>query len=138
MLSTTPAPVNAIHLALCTVAEDPAMPLDGDWTAGQLQAVAEMDKRVQRHPQHMLARIALANHGNTPSLERIRASVVRSLGGAAGTHYIVAALHLAHLAMALPHALSATQRSLLLAPLKAAEMAREATDNVSAEVEFAA
>ena len=138
MLSTTPAPVSAIHLALCTAAEDSALPLYGDWTAGQLQAMAEMDKRVQRHPQHMLARMALANHGNSSSLERIRASVVRSLGGAAGTHYIVAALHLAYLALALPHALSATQRSLLLAPLKAAEMVRDATDNVSAEVEFAA
>ncbi|WP_353711956.1 hypothetical protein [Arthrobacter sp. K5] len=137
-MSTTPAPVDAIHLALCTAAEDPSIPLDGEWTARQLQALAEMDKRVQRHPQHMLARMALANHGNTPSLEPIRASVVRSLGGAAGTHYIVAALHLAHLAMALPHVLSATQRALLLAPLKAAEMAREATDNDSAEVEFAA
>ena len=138
MLSTTPAPVRAIHLALCTAAEDPAIALDGDWTAGQLQALAEMDKRVQRHPQHMLARMALANHANSPSLDRIKASVVRSLGGAAGTQYIVAALHLANLAMALPHALSPTQRSLLLAPLKAAEMAREATDDVSAEVEFAA
>ena len=138
MLSTTPAPVSAIHLALCTAAEDHALPLDRDWTARQLQALAEMDKRVQRHPQHMLARMALANHGNSSSLERIRASVVRSLGGAAGTHYIVAALHLAHLALALPHVLSATQLSLLLAPLRAAEMVREATDNVSAEVEFAA
>lgn len=138
MLSTTPAAVSAIHLALCTAAEDHALPLDRDWTARQLQALAEMDKRVQRHPQHMLARMALANHGNSSSLERIRASVVRSLGGAAGTHYIVAALHLAHLALALPHALSATQLSLLLAPLRAAEMVREATDNVSAEVEFAA
>ncbi|HEY3573460.1 MAG TPA: hypothetical protein VGK98_06500 [Arthrobacter sp.] len=138
MLSTTTAPISAIHLPLCTDAEDHALPLNRDWTAGQLQALAEMDKRVQRHPQHMLARMALANHGKCSSLERIRASVVRSHGGASGTHYIVAALHLAHLALALPHKLSATQRSLLLAPLKAAEMVRDATDSASAEVEFAA
>ena len=137
MLSTTPAPAGAIHLALCT-AEDPAMLLDRDWTAGQLYALAEMDKRVQRHPQHMLARVALANRGKSSGLERIRASVVRSLGGVAGTHYIVAALHLAYLALALPGDLSATQRSLLLAPLKAAGMVREATENATAEVEFAA
>jgi hypothetical protein len=114
------------------------MLLDRDWTAGQLYALAEMDKRVQRHPQHMLARVALANRGKSSGLERIRASVVRSLGGVAGTHYIVAALHLAYLALALPGDLSATQRSLLLAPLKAAGMVREATENATAEVEFAA
>ncbi|MET3934518.1 hypothetical protein [Arthrobacter sp. OAP107] len=57
-----------------------------------------------------------------------------SLGGPAGTHYIVAALHLAYPARAPPHAPSATQPSLILAPLKAAEMINEATDNVSAEV----
>jgi hypothetical protein len=138
MLSTTPAAVSSIHLANCTGAHDPATLLDRDWTRGQLQAAAEMDRRVQRHPQHMLARMALANHGNSSSLGPIRASVARSLGGDAGTHYIVAALHLAHLALTLPHALSAAQRALLLAPLEAAEMAREAINSVSSEAEIAA
>ena len=100
---------------------DPAQVLDQQWTRTQLQAAAEMDRKVQRHPQHMAARMALANHASMLSLERIRASVVRTLGGTAGTHYIIAALHLAHLARTFPQALSATQRALLLAPLEAAE-----------------
>jgi hypothetical protein len=64
----------------------------------------------------MLARLALANQRDTLSLDRIRASVTRSLGGTAGTHYIVAGLHLAHLALAFPQTLSATQLALLTAP----------------------
>lgn len=138
MLSTTPAPVSTIHLAHCTGAEDPANLLHRDWTKTQLQAVAEMDSRVQRHPQHMLARMALANHGNSLDVVLIRASVARSLGGAAGTHYIVAGLHLAHLALTFPHALSSAQRALLLAPLEAAEVAGEAINNVSPDAEIAA
>jgi hypothetical protein len=98
---------------------------DRRWTKKQLQATAEMDRSVQRHPEHMLARIALANKGNSVDLEGIRTSVVRSLGGSAGTHYIIAALHLAHLALTFPHALSPTQQALLLAPLEAAEVAAD-------------
>lgn len=137
MLST-PESVNTIRLAHCTHADDPTQLLDHHWTRPQLQAVAEMDRKVQRHPQHMLARLALANQGNTLSLERIRASVARSLGGTSGTHYIVAALHLAHLALAFPQTLSATQRALLLAPLEAAEMAKESREDAPAEARIAA
>ncbi|CAH0280176.1 hypothetical protein SRABI83_03900 [Arthrobacter sp. Bi83] len=137
MLST-PESVSTIHRAHRTGAEDPAQLLDRHWTRTQLQAAAEMDRKVQRHPEHMLARLALANQGNTLSLERIRASVARSLGGTSGTHYIVAALHLAHLALAFPQTLSATQRALLLAPLEAAEMASAATNDASAEAAIAA
>ena len=116
----------------------PTQLLERHWTKKQLQAAAEMDRIVQRHPQHMLARMALANQEDSLNLERIRASVVQSLGGRSGTHYIVAALHLAHLALTSPHALSATQRALLLAPLEAAEMAWEATDDALADGEVAA
>ena len=123
MLSTHES-MSTIDPAHGTDAEDPAQTLDQHWTRMQLQAAAEMDRKVQRHPQHMLARMALANLGSASSLERIRTSVVRTLGGTAGTHYIVAALHLAHLARTFPQSLSATQRALLLAPLEAAENAQ--------------
>lgn len=138
MFSTKPAPVSAIPLAHGRGAEDPAKLLHRDWTKTQLQAVAEVDRRVQRHPQHMLARMALANHGNSSDVALIRASVARSLGGAAGTHYIVAALHLAHLALTFPYALSPSQRALLLAPLESAEVAQEAVNNASSDAEIAA
>jgi hypothetical protein len=117
---------------------DPGQFLDRHWTTRQLGAVVEMDRRVQRHPQHMLARVALANYGNSLGLDRIRASVARSLDGISGTHYVVAALHLAHLALLFPHALSSTQQALLLAPLEAAVMAQETSNDFFAEVEIAA
>ena len=137
MLST-PELVSTIHRAPYADEGVPTRLLERQWTKNQLQAAAEMDRSVQRHPQHMLARMALANQGDSLILECIRASVVRSLGGCAGTHYMVAALHLAHLALTFPHALSATQRALLLAPLEAAEMAWEATDDALADGDIAA
>ncbi|GAA1259375.1 hypothetical protein GCM10009589_08910 [Arthrobacter pascens] len=137
MLST-PVPMSTIHLAHFAGTEDATQLLDRRWTKTQLQAAAEMDRSVQRHPQHMVARMALANHGDSVNLERIRASVRRSLDGIAGTHYIVAALHLAYLALAFPQALSATQRALLLAPLEAAEAAGAAADSGSTNGEIAA
>lgn len=137
MLSTPESVIN-IHRAHDTDAEGPAKALDRYWTKTQLQATAEMDRKVQRHPQHMLARMALANHGNSLDLERIRTSVARTLGGTAGTHYIVAALHLAHLARIFPQTLSTTQRALLLAPLEAAEMLREVADDASTKTQIAA
>lgn len=137
MLST-PESVTTIHRAPYADEGVPTQFLERHWTKKQLRAAAEMDRSVQRHPQHMLARLALANQGDSLDLERIRASVVRSLGGCAGTHYVVAALHLAHLALTFPDALSATQRALLLAPLEAAEMAWEATEDASADGEIAA
>lgn len=133
-----PESVSRIRHGHCTGDEDSSQLLDRRWTKKQLQATAEMDRNVQRHPQHMLARIALANHANYSDLERIRTSVVRSLGGVAGTHYIVAALHLAHLALTFPHTLSTTQRALLLAPLEAAEIAGVDADSVSMDGKIAA
>jgi hypothetical protein len=62
----------------------------------------------------MLARVALANYANSFGLDRIKASVARSLGSISGTHYVVAALHLAHLTLLFPHAHSSTQQALLL------------------------
>lgn len=126
-----PESISTIHQGQRTGDEDSSRLLDHRWTKTQLQATVEMDRKVQRHPQHMLARMALANYGNSLDLERIRTGVARSLGSAAGTHYIVAALHLAHLALTFPHALSAAQRALLLAPLEAAEIAGAAADSVS-------
>ncbi len=137
MLST-PESVSSIHQGDRTGDEDSSQLLDRRWTKTQLQATAEMDRNVQRHPQHMLARMALANHANYSDLERIRTSVARSLGGVGGTHYIVAALHLAHLALTFPHSLSATQRALLLAPLEAAEIAGAAAGSVSMDGQIAA
>jgi hypothetical protein len=137
MLSTSES-VRTIRQSNCTFVHDPSEILDRRWKRQELRAAAEMDRKVQRHPQHMLARLALANHGDMLSLERIRVSVARSLGGTAGTHYIVAALHLAHLALAFPQTLSATQQALLTAPLEAAEMARESTEDAPAEAEIAA
>jgi hypothetical protein len=137
MLSTAES-VSTIQGAHDTDAESPAQALDRFWTRPQLQAAAEMDKKVQRHPQHMLARVALANYGSSLDLERIRTSVAQTLGGTAGTYYIVAALHLAHLARTFPQTLSATQRALLLAPLEAAEMLREVAHNASPMAQVAA
>ena len=130
--------VSSMHRAGDTDAEGPVTALDRCWTKIQLQGVAEMDREVQRHPQHMLARMALANYGNSLDLERIRTSVARTLGGTAGTHYIVGALHLAHLAHTFPQTLSGIQRALLLAPLAAAEMLIEAADDTSSKAQLAA
>lgn len=107
----------------CPTADDAAPAVERAWTRQQLQAVAETDRRVQRHPQHMLARMALANHGRASDLEGVRAAVARAMGGHGDIHYIVAALHLAQLALAFPELLTATQRALLIAPLAAAEPA---------------
>lgn len=137
MLSTAES-VSTMHRADDTDAEGRVTTLDRCWTKTQLQAAAEMDRKVQRHPQHMLARMALANYGKSMDLERIRTSVARTLGGTAGTHYIVAALHLAHLAHTFPQTLSGTQRALLLAPLEAAEVAGAAADGVSLDGQIAA
>jgi hypothetical protein len=137
MLST-PERVSTIHHGHRVGDENPDQLLDRRWSRKQLQATAEMDRKVQKHPQHMLARVALANYANSMDLERIRSSVTRSLGGSAGTHYIVAALHLAHLALTFPHSLSVTQRALLLAPLEAAEIGGTAADSVSMNGKIAA
>lgn len=137
MLST-PEAVSTICQGHLGDGGDPGQFLDRYWTKSQLEAAAEMDRRVQRHPQHMLARVALANYANSLGLDRIRASVARSLGSISGTHYVVAALHLAHLALLFPHALSSTQQALLMAPLEAAKMAQAPSNDDLAEVEIAA
>ncbi|MBT2548150.1 hypothetical protein [Arthrobacter sp. ISL-65] len=137
MLST-PVEVSTICQGQRRDGGDHTQFLDRHWTKRQLEAAAEVDRRVQRHPQHMLARMALANYGNSLGLDRIRASVARSLGGISGTHYVVAALHLAHLALSFPHTLSSTQQALLLAPVEAAEMAQETSNDAFTEVEIAA
>lgn len=108
---------------LAKAPNDSARTIDRRWTRGQLQAAADMDRAVQRDPQHMVARMALANHVCSSDLERIRKNVVRSLGGVAGTYYIVAALHLAYLASSFPSLLTDVQQDLLMAPLVAAEKA---------------
>jgi hypothetical protein len=137
MLST-PESVRTIGQSNRTCVDAPSQIWDRRWTRQELMAAAEMDRKVQRHPQHMLARLALANHGDSSCLERIRTSVARSLGGTAGTHYIVAALHLAHLALTFPQILSATQQAILTAPLEAAEMARDSTEEAAAGAQLAA
>jgi hypothetical protein len=95
------------------------------WSARQLLAVAEKDQEVQQHLAHMEARIALADYADMISTNKIRHMVVQTMGGLAGTYYIVAALHLALLALAFPELLTHTQHALLLAPLEAAEQEAE-------------
>lgn len=131
-----PEPAPRIRDARCGAPDD-GRNLDRLWTRSQLHAAAEMDRRVQKHPQHMLARMALADHAASVSLNRIRSSVTLSFGGTAGAYYIVAALHLAYLALSFPQLLTDTQRALLVAPLEAAEMAGE-TAASAGEQELAA
>ena len=116
-------------------AGDRARTLDRHWTRGQLQAAADMDRAVQKRPEHMLARMALANEADSLNVETIRGNVARSMGGVAGTYYVVAALHLAYLALAFPNLLTDTQRNLLTAPLKAAEGVSESVRDLSPKFE---
>jgi hypothetical protein len=94
-----------------------------NWTREQLQAVEQIDREVQRHPQHVLARLALVNDACASDVQEIRSMVAGSMNGVAGTYYIVGALHLAQMAITFPHKLTATQFALLVAPLEAAELA---------------
>jgi hypothetical protein len=94
-----------------------------NWTREQLQVVAQVDRDVQRHPQHMLARLALVNDAHASDVQEIRSIVASAMDGITGTYYIVAALHLAQMAITLSHKLTATQFALLVAPLEAAELA---------------
>lgn len=91
------------------------------WTAEQLHALADADRKAQRHVEHMAARMALANHSHLVDFRKFGALVAESLGTAAGTYWITAALHLAQLAIVFPQLLTADQYALLLAPLEAAE-----------------
>ncbi|MDJ0314199.1 hypothetical protein [Arthrobacter sp. H35-D1] len=91
------------------------------WTSEQLHALASMDRKVQRHVEHRSARRALVSRAHLVDANHIRAKVVESLGGVAGTYYMVAALHLAELAITCPQQLTDTQYNLLLSPLDAAE-----------------
>ncbi|MDQ0867443.1 hypothetical protein [Arthrobacter globiformis] len=95
------------------------------WSAPQLRAVAEKDQEVQQHLAHVEARIALAEHACTISVHEVRCVVLATMGQIAGTYYIVAALHLAQLALVFPELLTEEQQSLLLAPLQAAEQETE-------------
>lgn len=94
-----------------------------NWTREQLQVVAQVDREVQSHPQHMLARLALVNDAHASDIQEIRSIVASAMDGIAGTYYIVAALHLAQMAITSPHKLTATQFALLVAPLETAELA---------------
>lgn len=91
------------------------------WTPEQLHALAEKDRQVQRHVEYARARMALAAHAPFIDAAGVRAMVTRTLRTTAGTYWIIAALHLAQLALACPHLLTPLQRDLLLAPLEAAE-----------------
>lgn len=92
-----------------------------EWSAQQLIAVAEKDQEVQQHLAHMEARVTLAEHASVISVNEVRHMVVKTMGKIAGTYYVVAALHLALLALAFPKLLTQEQHALLLAPLEAAE-----------------
>jgi hypothetical protein len=91
------------------------------WTTDQLYALADRDRKVQRHVEHGAARIALAAYFPTVDTAALRSLVTATMGTIAGTYWMVAALHLAQLALVHPELLTPTQYSLLLAPLEAAE-----------------
>ena len=91
------------------------------WTTDQLHALAARDRRVQHHVEHGAARTALAPYFPTVDTAILRAMVTATMGTIAGTYWMVAALHLAQLALAHPELLTPVQYSLLLAPLEAAE-----------------
>lgn len=91
------------------------------WVPEQLQALALTDREAQRHVEHMSARLALVDRAHLVDANRIRAMVVESMGGIAGTYYMVAALLLAELAITYPQQLTDAQYNLLLSPLEAAE-----------------
>lgn len=91
------------------------------WTPEQLHALAEADRKAQRHVEHMAARVALANHSHLVDVRKLGTLVADCLGTSAGTYWMAAALHLAQLAIAFPQLLTDVQRALLLAPLEAAE-----------------
>lgn len=91
------------------------------WVPEQLQALALTDREAQRHVEHMSARLALVDRAHLVDANCIRAMVVESMGGIAGTYYMVAALLLAELAITYPQQLTDAQYKLLLSPLEAAE-----------------
>ncbi|MDQ6739834.1 MAG: hypothetical protein M3021_05585 [Actinomycetota bacterium] len=95
------------------------------WVPEQLHALALADREAQRHVEHMSARLALVDLAHLVDTNRIRTMVVQSMGGIAGTYYIVAALLLAELAITYPQQLTNTQYNLLLSPLQAAEQVEE-------------
>ncbi|RAX45288.1 hypothetical protein DQ354_11140 [Arthrobacter sp. AQ5-06] len=97
------------------------------WTPEQLHALAVTDREAQRQVEHRSARIALVDRAHLVDADRIRSIVVESMGGIAGTYYMVAALHLAELAITYPQLLTDTQYNVLLAPLEAAEQIAAST-----------
>jgi hypothetical protein len=106
--------------------------LDRTWTAEQLHALAARDRRVQQHVEHGPARAALAAHAAGADTAALRAMVRQTMGTSAGTYWMVAALHLAQLALAHPHLLTPLQYELLLAPLEAAEAVPAAPEHARA------
>jgi hypothetical protein len=102
------------------------------WTTDQLYALADRDRKVQRHVEHGAARIALAAYFPTVDTAALRSLVTATMGTIAGTYWMVAALHLAQLALAHPQLLTPTQYNLLLAPLEAAEAVPAPADSLVA------
>jgi hypothetical protein len=91
------------------------------WTPVQLHALAAKDRKVQQHVEHRTARTVLAAYFPSVDTAVLRSMVTKTMGTTAGTYWMVAALHLAELALAHPHLLTPFQYRLLLAPLEAAE-----------------
>jgi hypothetical protein len=95
--------------------------LGRSWTPVQLHALAAKDRKIQQHVEHRTARTALAVYFPSVDTAALRSLVTRTMGTTAGTYWMVAALHLAELALAYPQLLTPFQYRLLLAPLEAAE-----------------
>jgi hypothetical protein len=102
------------------------------WTAEQLHALAARDRKVQQHVEHGPARAALAAHAASVDTAVLRSLVTAAMGCIGGTYWMVAALHLAQLALAHPHLLTPAQYDLLLAPLEAAEAVPAASEHARA------
>lgn len=106
--------------------------LGRSWTTDQLYALADRDRKVQRHVEHGAARSALAAYFPTVDTGALRTMVTAVMGTIAGTYWMVAALHLAQLALLHPQLLTPVQYSLLVAPLEAAEAVPASVDSLLA------
>jgi hypothetical protein len=114
------------------VADNSGRILGRRWTTDQLHALAASDRKAQQHVEHGAARSALAAYFPTVDTAVLRSLVTATMGTIAGTYWMVAALHLAQLALAHPELLTPTQYNLLLAPLEAAEAVPAPADSLVA------
>ncbi|WP_026550774.1 hypothetical protein [Arthrobacter sp. Br18] len=93
---------------------------DVAWTREQLIAVAEANRKAQKHTAYRGAARAMAGEGKRIDTGRIRAMVTGVMGGIEDTYYICSSLQSAHLAISFPDRFTERQFELLTYPLEAA------------------